>query len=120
MTASSFSIAPTAGQSRLKRAAPWLVAMAILSIMPFVFANASSVTIMSQMAITIVFALSYNMLLGQTGLLSFGHAVFMGMGGFFSLHLLNWIADGSFYLPLPLLPLAGGCSVSFVPRCWDL
>lgn len=108
MTASSFPTAPTAGQSRLKRAAPWLVAMAILSIMPFVFANASSVTIMSQMAITIVFALSYNMLLGQTGLLSFGHAVFMGMGGFFSLHLLNWIADGSFYLPLPLLPLAGG------------
>lgn len=63
---------------------------------------------MNQMAITVVFALSYNMLLGQCGLLSFGHAVFMGMGGFFSLHVLKWIAAGYFYLPLPLLPLVGG------------
>ena len=30
----------------------------------------------------IIFALSYNMLLGQTGLLSFGHAVYFGLGGF--------------------------------------
>jgi branched-chain amino acid transport system permease protein len=34
------------------------------------------------MSIMIVFALSYNMLLGQTGLLSFGHAVYYGLAAF--------------------------------------
>ena len=34
------------------------------------------------MGIAIVFALSFNMLLGQTGLLSFGHAVYFGLGGY--------------------------------------
>ena len=29
-----------------------------------------------------IFALSYNMLMGQAGLLSFGHAVFFGIGGY--------------------------------------
>ena len=37
---------------------------------------------LSQMGIAIIFALSYNMLLGQTGMLSFGHAVYYGLGGF--------------------------------------
>ena len=41
---------------------------------------ALALTMLSQMGIMIVFALSYNMLLGQTGLLSFGHAVYYGLG----------------------------------------
>ena len=63
---------------------------------------------MNQMAITIVFALAYNMLLGQGGMLSFGHAVYMGLGGFFSMHILNWVEDGVISLPLPFLPVLGG------------
>ena len=38
-------------------------------------------TMFSLMGIAIIFALSYNMLLGQTGMLSFGHAVYYGLGG---------------------------------------
>ena len=37
---------------------------------------------LSQMGIMIIFALSYNMQMGQAGLLSFGHAVFLGLGGY--------------------------------------
>ena len=62
----------------------------------------------SAMAITIIFALAYNMLLGQAGMLSFGHAVYMGLGGFFCMHLLNQVEYNELYLPLPLLPLFGG------------
>ena len=58
---------------------------------------------MNQMAITIVFALAYNMLLGQGGMLSFGHAVYMGLGGFFCMHLMNMVEAG-LWLPLPFLP----------------
>ena len=47
------------------------------------------------------------MLLGQGGMLSFGHAVYMGLGGFIAVHIMNFVEDG-LWLPLPLLPLVGG------------
>ncbi len=48
------------------------------------------------------------MLLGQGGMLSFGHAVYMGLGGFFCVHLMNMVEYDGLLLPLPLLPLFGG------------
>ncbi|PIE13524.1 MAG: branched-chain amino acid ABC transporter permease [Rhodobacterales bacterium] len=92
----------------LNHVMPWLVAAAILILLPFVFESRSALTVMNQMAITIIFALAYNMLLGQGGMLSFGHAVYMGLGGFFCMHLLNMVEYDGLWLPLPLLPLFGG------------
>ena len=87
--------------------APWAIAAAALLVLPEAFASSAGLTIMNQMMITVVFALSYNMLLGQGGLLSFGHAVYMGMGGFACVHMMNW--ETVFGLtPLPLLPVVGG------------
>jgi len=86
---------------------PWLLAAAVLIALPFIFSSSSTIFIMNQMAITIVFALAYNMLLGQGGMLSFGHAVYMGLGGFFCMHVINWVEAG-LWLPLPFLPLLGG------------
>ncbi len=87
---------------------PWIIAAILLMILPFIFTNNSSITIMSQMWITVIFALAYNMLLGQGGMLSFGHAVYMGLGGFFCMHIMNYVEDFGLALPLPLLPLFGG------------
>ncbi|MEP3333328.1 branched-chain amino acid ABC transporter permease [Sedimentitalea sp.] len=92
----------------LANAMPWILATAILAIVPYVFASNSAITIMNQMAITIIFALAYNMLLGQGGMLSFGHAVYMGVGGFMCVHIMNYVEDYSLPLPLPVLPLFGG------------
>ncbi len=86
---------------------PWIVSAVFLLIMPFVFSSNSALTIMNQMSITIVFALAYNMLLGQGGMLSFGHAVYVGVGGFACMHLMN-MTDFFAALPLPLLPIFGG------------
>jgi branched-chain amino acid transport system permease protein len=86
---------------------PWVVAALALSVMPFIFTNNSAITIMNQMAITIIFALAYNMLLGQGGMLSFGHAVYAGVGGFACMHIIN-MDDFFSGLPLPLLPIFGG------------
>lgn len=87
--------------------APWIISAVFLLCMPLIFTSNSALTIMNQMAITIVFALAYNMLLGQGGMLSFGHAVYMGVGGFLCVHIMNW--DQFFgMLPLPVLPLFGG------------
>jgi branched-chain amino acid transport system permease protein len=45
------------------------------------------VSMLSQIGISIIFALSYNMLMGQAGLLSFGHAVLLGLGGYVTAHV---------------------------------
>ncbi|MFZ9524816.1 MAG: branched-chain amino acid ABC transporter permease, partial [Burkholderiaceae bacterium] len=58
----------------MKRYAIWPLAALVLLALPFVFDSGTSLTKMSLMCIMAVFALSYNMLLGQTGMLSFGHA----------------------------------------------
>ncbi len=86
---------------------PWGIAAVLLCILPFVFTNNSAITIMNQMAITIIFALAYNMLLGQGGMLSFGHAVYAGVGGFACMHIMN-ASDFFAGLPLPILPIFGG------------
>ena len=75
---------------------------------PQVFSASFALTLMTQMGTMIIFALSYNMLLGQGGMLSFGHAVYSGLGAYLSVHALNLVGQGVFPLPLPLLPLVGG------------
>ncbi|GGX63890.1 hypothetical protein GCM10007385_36360 [Tateyamaria omphalii] len=86
---------------------PWCVAAVLLLVLPFIFTANSAITIMNQMAITIIFALAYNMLLGQGGMLSFGHAVYAGVGGFACVHIMN-MDDFFASIPLPLLPIFGG------------
>lgn len=88
--------------------APWLSAAVFLLALPHVFGSNSAITIMNQMAITIVFALSYNMLLGQAGVLSFGHAVYLGLGGYFAIYTMNWLAKTGMPIPMPFLPVFGG------------
>jgi branched-chain amino acid transport system permease protein len=92
----------------LRRYGIWLGAALVLLVLPHVLRTGAAVPIMNQMGIAIVFALSYNMLLGQGGMLSFGHAVYFGLGGFLAAHALNAAGRGGLYLPVPLLPLVGG------------
>ena len=53
-----------------------------------------------------LFALAFNLLIGQAGLLSFGHAAYFGVGAFAALHLMIAVEDGLAF-PTPLLPVAG-------------
>ena len=79
----------------------------VLLLAPLLFTSSLSVSMLSQMGVAIVACLSYNMLLGQGGMLSFGHAVYSGLASFVAIHALNQIGAG---LPLPvsLIPLVGG------------
>src|SRR5690606_31158760 len=92
----------------LKRYGIWILAAVIMLVLPKIFTSGAALTTMCLMGIMIVFSLSYNMLLGQTGMLSFGHAVYYGLGGFLTVHAMNTIAADKLPIPLPLLPLAGG------------
>jgi branched-chain amino acid transport system permease protein len=69
---------------------------------------------LSQMGIAIIVCLSYNILLGQGGMLSFGHAVYSGMGGFLAIHTLNLVSDGKLPLPVSLIPIVGGLSALLI------
>ena len=87
---------------------PWALFALSLAGLPLVLRSGTALTMMSLMGIMIIFALSYNILLGQTGLLSFGHAVYYGLGAFVAVHAMNAAVRASLPLPLPLVPLIGG------------
>lgn len=65
---------------------------------------------MTNMLIASLFAMAFNLLIGQAGLLSFGHAAFFGVGAFATLHLMGAIEDRVVSVPTPLLPLAGAAA----------
>lgn len=86
----------------------WVAFVALLVAAPLVFRSGAGLSILSQAAITMIFALSYNMLLGQGGMLSFGHSVYSGLGAFFVIHTMNLAGAGTFPIPVALMPLVGG------------
>ncbi len=78
-------------------------------VLPWIFQTGFAVTMLSQMGVLIIFSLAYNMLLGQGGMLSFGHAVYFGIAGYFIAHFLNGMDEGWLpSVPVVLLPIFGG------------
>ena len=90
--------------------APWAWGLlaTLLLVLPQVFTGGLSVSMLSQMGIGIIACLSYNMLLGQGGMLSCGHAAYSGLGAFVAIHALNRLTQGAWPLPVSLVPLVGG------------
>ena len=86
----------------------WIAIAVVFALLPKIFTSGSALTMMSLMGIMIVFALSYNMLLGQAGMLSFGHAVYYGLGGFLAVHAMNLFVRETLPIPVILIPLVGG------------
>ncbi|MFM9900186.1 MAG: branched-chain amino acid ABC transporter permease [Polaromonas sp.] len=92
----------------------WGLFTLLLCIAPLVFTSSLSHTILSQMGVAIIVCLSYNILLGQGGMLSFGHAVYSGMGSFLAIHTLNSVSNGQLPLPVSLIPIVGGVASMLV------
>jgi branched-chain amino acid transport system permease protein len=86
----------------------WVGFALVLAVAPLIFSGGLAITMLSQIGIAIVACLSYNMLLGQGGMLSFGHAVYTGLASFVAIHALKAIGGGSFPLPVSLIPIVGG------------
>jgi branched-chain amino acid transport system permease protein len=92
----------------VRMAAMWVAIATVMIVLPLVFTQSFALSMLTQMGIAVIFTLSYNMLLGQTGMLSFGHAVYYGMAAFVCAHTLNAIAAGKFGFPVTLTPVIGG------------
>ena len=91
-----------------KKISIWLAYLLLLLALPQFSDSILAISIYNQMAIAIIFALSYNMLLGQGGMLSFGHAVYFGLGGFLAVHALIMIEFETLYFSIIWIPLIGG------------
>lgn len=85
----------------------------LLGVLPLLFHQGFALTLMCQIGTVMIFALSFNMLLGQAGMLSFGHAVYTGLGAYIAVHTLNLIGKGGLLFPVTLLPLVGGLAGAF-------
>ncbi len=93
----------------------WGATFIALIILPWLFFDWSTgrhsgfmLTLASEIGLMIIFALSFNMQMGQAGLLSFGHAILFGLGGYCTAHALNAIKAGGLWIPMELIPLVGG------------
>ena len=111
MTASRFR------QGSIWQGSIWILVLALAIAAPWVFYNYHTgrqsgfvVSMLTQMGMMSILALSYNMLLGQSGLFSFCHAVFFGIGGYATIHFLTLDGAGSLPLPMELIPLLSGLS----------
>ncbi|EAS49130.1 putative permease protein, ABC-type branched-chain amino acid transporter [Aurantimonas manganoxydans SI85-9A1] len=82
--------------------------LALLIVVP-PFLDISWQNALVNVLIASLFALAFNLLIGQAGLLSFGHAAYFGVGAFAALHLMIAVEDG-LPLPTPLLPFAGAAA----------
>ena len=120
------SLGPTAAERFRGRVLPFILLGLVLIAIPLLGPSRTALSLLNAMGINIVWALSYNMLLGRAGLLSFGHAVYFGLGAYAAMHAMIAIEDevGLFaYLPvfaLPLVGFAGGALAGAVigwPSC---
>src|SRR6185312_5643922 len=109
-----------AGPSRRARSFliwPWVVALLVSIALPWLFYDFAHgrhsgfmVSMLSQTGMMVIFALSFNMLMGEAGLLSFCHSVLFGLGGYSTVHFLNAAGAGQLPVPMELIPLLAGFS----------
>ncbi|MBT9611454.1 branched-chain amino acid ABC transporter permease [Aquabacterium sp.] len=104
MSANTYSFRPY----NVGRFILWSLFALVLLVAPKLFTSSLSMTMLTQMGIAVIVCLSYNMLLGQGGMLSFGHAVYSGLGSFAAIHTLNKVGAGDWAIPVMLVPIVGG------------
>ncbi|GKT26952.1 branched-chain amino acid ABC transporter permease [Acidovorax sp. SUPP3334] len=95
------------------RIAIWGLFAVALIVAPMLFTSSLALTMLSQIGYLIIICLSYNILLGQGGMLSFGHAVYTGLGSFIAIHAMNLAGKGAFSIPLVFIPIVGGLAGLF-------
>lgn len=86
----------------------WGLFALVLIVAPLLWTSGLAQTMLTQIGIGIIACLAYNLLLGQGGMLSFGHAVYSGLGAFLAIHTLNLAGSGAWNIPVSLIPLVGG------------
>jgi branched-chain amino acid transport system permease protein len=90
----------------------WIVLLAALAVYPKLF-GIYYTNLFVTFAVFAIFSVSFNLLLGYTGLLSFGHAMYFGAGGYGTALALKHI-QGLPLLPAVLFGLLSGVILSLI------
>ncbi|XVJ70091.1 MAG: branched-chain amino acid ABC transporter permease [Rhizobacter sp.] len=86
----------------------WMAFAVVVLLAPWFFSSGLGLSVLSQIGIAMIACLSYNLLYGQGGMLSFGHAVYSGAGAYMAIHTLNQVSAGALTVPVSLMPVVGG------------
>ena len=100
---------PGDGSSRAigSKAIPVLVAFVLLALFPS-FGPVFYVDLTAKIMIFAIFAMSLELLVGQTGLVSFGHAAFFGIGAYAVAIVTARVESASLWVVLPVALAAAG------------
>ncbi len=60
----------------------FMIVIAFLLLLPFVYESRNLLILLTQVFVFSIFAMSYDLLLGFTGIVSFGHAMYFGIGAY--------------------------------------
>ncbi|WP_228460304.1 branched-chain amino acid ABC transporter permease [Cytobacillus dafuensis] len=60
----------------------YVITAVFLLVLPFIYESRTLLILLTQVFIFAIFAMSYDILLGYTGIVSFGHAMFFGIGAY--------------------------------------
>lgn len=86
-----------------------LLILVTLAVTPFAFSGAQAINTAAKVLVFIVLVASYDLLLGYTGIVSFAHTMFYGLGGYgVGLALYGWGATWSAMLGGLVLALVAG------------
>lgn len=80
-----------------------------LFILPFII----SVPVANEIIIYVLFAMGFNILLGHTGIISFGHAAYFGLGAYFAGIALRYF-ETSVWTALLVALITGGIVAAFI------
>jgi branched-chain amino acid transport system permease protein len=90
----------------MSKASAWWALGLVFVVTPWCLSSGASLGLWAQIGIAATVLMSYHLLLGQGGLLSFGHAVYVGAGAYAVVHAMAWGVSGSW--GVALVPLLGG------------
>ena len=112
MSIAGTSVAAGAGTPQASRLAALVLTLilAVAVVLPPVVGTRYWLTLGMQVWVLAAYAYSYQLLFGRAGMLSFGHAVYFGLGAFAAAHAMNspWLRAIGW--PVELAPFAGAAA----------
>jgi len=98
-----------------------LLILCTLALAPFLFGGAQAINTAAKICVFIVLVASYDLLLGYTGIVSFAHTMFYGLGGYgVGLALYGWGATWISALAGLAIALVAGVALAFLIGLFSL
>jgi len=96
-------------RARMSRVTLWGgIAITLALILLPAWLSSPSIGLLTEALIAALFAMAFNLLYGQAGMLSFGQSAYYGIGMFAAIHVMRAAEANIITIPTPLIPLIGG------------